>query len=222
MSLTAGFMWKANDSGSLSCDLFHTELEAVYEEFNMHQDNDGSKAWEALMKELFREHPYGTQPTIGIAAHLKNPSMVNIMNYWHTYYRPNNMAICLSGDLDYENTIKLIDKYWGGFEPNNNFPKLNLPKEKPITKPADTTVYGPDQDFVMFAYRFNGKNSDDEKYVTLIDMLLTNGTAGLIDLDLNQKQKVLSAGSSPEFMKDYGFHQFSGTPTAGADSRTGS
>ena len=59
------------------------------------------------------------------------------------------------------------------------------------------------------------KNTEDEKYVSLIDMILSNGTAGLIDLDLNQKQKVLNAGSSPEFMKDYGFHEFEGTPRQG-------
>ena len=195
--------------------LFHTELEAVYEEFNIHQDNDGNKAWETLMASLFLKHPYGTQTTIGKAEHLKNPSMVNIMNYWHTYYRPNNMAICLAGDIDPENTIKLIDQYWGKFEPNNNIQKLNLPKEDPITKPVEKTVYGPNAEFMVMAYRFNGKNTEDEKYVSLIDMILSNGTAGLIDLDLNQKQKVLNAGSSPEFMKDYGFHEFEGTPRQG-------
>ena len=195
--------------------LFHTELETVYEEFNMYQDNDGRKAWETLMANLFLKHPYGSQTTIGKAEHLKNPSMVNIMNYWKTYYRPNNMAICLSGDIDPENTIKLIDKYWGAFEPNNNIPKLNLPKEDPITKPVEKTVFGPNAEFMVMAYRFNGKNSDDEKYVSLIDMLLANGTAGLIDLNLNQKQKVLNAGCSPEFMKDYGFHEFEGTPRQG-------
>ena len=195
--------------------LFHTELETVYEEFNMYQDNDGRKAWETLMANLFQKHPYGTQTTIGKAEHLKNPSMVNIINYWKTYYRPNNMAICLSGDLDMEKTIKDIDKYFGKFEANNSLPKHELPKEVPITKPVEKTVLGPNAEFMVMAYRFNGKNSDDEKYVSLIDMILANGTAGLIDLDLNQKQKVLNAGCSPEFMKDYGFHYFQGTPRQG-------
>lgn len=199
----------------LELRLFHTELETVYEEFNMHQDDDGSKAWEQLSKLLFKKHPYGTQTTIGKAEHLKNPSMVNIMNYWHTYYRPNNMAICLSGDLDYENTISIIDKYWGKFEPNNNLPKLNLPKEVPIAKHEEKTVYGPDAEFLYMAYRFNGKKTEDEKYVTLINSILTNGTAGLIDLDLNQKQKVLSSGSFCDFMHDYGMLGLYGNPRKG-------
>ncbi|MDZ7742544.1 MAG: insulinase family protein [Bacteroidota bacterium] len=101
--------------------IFHTELETVYEEFNMSQDNDGRKLNMALMQGLFKKHPYGTQTTIGEPEHLKNPSMVNIMNYFDTYYVPNNMAIVLSGDIDFDETIKLIDEYWGyGTQPGSS------------------------------------------------------------------------------------------------------
>ena len=43
--------------------------------------------------------------------------MYNIINYFTTYYVPNNMAICMSGDLDYDKTIAMINKYFGGYEP---------------------------------------------------------------------------------------------------------
>ena len=56
--------------------LFHTELEAVYEEKNRGLDNDGNKVYEALFDGLFKNHTYGTQTTIGTIDHLKNPSMV--------------------------------------------------------------------------------------------------------------------------------------------------
>src|SRR5690606_21552247 len=72
--------------------LFHTELEAVYEEFNRAQDSDGRKESYELMDALFPNHPYGQQPTIGVSEHLKNPSMVAIHNYFNTYYVPNNIA----------------------------------------------------------------------------------------------------------------------------------
>lgn len=54
--------------------LFHTELEAVYEEKNRSLDNDGSKVWEELLDALFPTHNYGQQTTIGTIEHLKNPS----------------------------------------------------------------------------------------------------------------------------------------------------
>ena len=84
--------------------LFHTELETVYEEFNMGQDQDGRQAYQALYKNLFPGHVYGEQSTIGKPEHLKNPSMVNIHNYFDTYYVPNNMAIAMVGDIDMDET----------------------------------------------------------------------------------------------------------------------
>ena len=96
--------------------LFHTELEAVYEEKNISLGNDGRKMFQALMDGLFPTHQYGQQTTIGTIEHLKNPSLTEIRKYFNKYYVPNNMAICLSGDFDYDETIKLVDKYWGSFE----------------------------------------------------------------------------------------------------------
>ena len=80
--------------------LFHTELEAVFEEFNRGQDNDFRKSYAAMLDELFPSHPYGQQTTIGEAEHLKNPSMVAIHNYFDKYYVPSNMAVVLVGDFE--------------------------------------------------------------------------------------------------------------------------
>jgi zinc protease len=205
---------ESNRFSSLVLRLFHTELETVYEEFNMYQDMDAAKVEEALVRGIFKKHPYGTQTTIGKPEHLKNPSMVNIMNYWHQYYVPNNMAICLSGDLDFDETIAMIDKYWGDMKPGNP-PKFIPPVEEPITKPETIEVMGPNVAFVQFGFRFNGLKSEDYKFVTLIDMILSNSKAGLIDLDLVQKQKILEGGSNPDFRIDYGIHAFNGTPRQG-------
>ena len=79
---------------------FHTELEAVYEEYNIGIAQDQRKIFEALSAKMFPTHPYGTQTTIGTQEHLKNPSITNIKNYFHNYYCPNNVAICMAGDFD--------------------------------------------------------------------------------------------------------------------------
>ena len=55
--------------------LFHTELEAVYEEKNRSLDNDYWKAFQTMNKHLFPNHPYGKQTVIGTIEHLKNPSI---------------------------------------------------------------------------------------------------------------------------------------------------
>jgi predicted Zn-dependent peptidase len=72
--------------------IFHTELETVYEEKNRSLDNRGFLLYSAVSEQLFKNHPYGQQPTIGTVEHLKNPSLVYIQKYFDTYYVPNNMA----------------------------------------------------------------------------------------------------------------------------------
>ena len=113
--------------------LFHTELEAVYEEKN--RDSDGSKLFESLFDGLFPNHQYGQQTTIGTVEHLKNPSLKEIRAYFNKYYVPNNMAICLSGDFDYDKTIRLVQKYWSKFERKED-PIFNVYKEIPFKKPV--------------------------------------------------------------------------------------
>lgn len=193
--------------------LFHTELETVYEEYNMYQDMDKSRQHNALMHGLFPTHPLG-RDIIGYPEDLKNPSMKNIMTFFNTWYVPNNMAIILSGDLDFEETIKMVDATFGTFEPKS-LPEIKHPKEDPLTQVVEKNVYGPDAANVMFAYRFQGAKSADKKFVYMIDMILNNSVAGLIDLNLVQQQKVLKAGCSPSFMGPYGIHYFYGLPKDG-------
>ena len=194
--------------------LFHTELEAVFEEFNRSQDNDGRKMYTAMLDGLFPTHPYGQQNTIGVAEHLKNPSLVDINNYFNTYYVPNNMAMVLVGDIDFDKTIKEVNDTFGTLE-RKEVTHPTLSKEAPITEPIVKEVFGPTSESISIAYRSNGINSEDEKFVTLADMILANGEAGLIDLNLNQKQLVQRAGSSTMFLNDYGLQQFYGSPKEG-------
>ena len=64
------------------------------------------------------------QTVIGTIDHLKNPSITAIKDYFDTYYRPNNAALCMSGDLDFDKTIALINENFGDWKPNHNLPKL--------------------------------------------------------------------------------------------------
>jgi predicted Zn-dependent peptidase len=195
--------------------LFNTELEAVYEEFNMGQDNDYRKLNKVFYSKLFPTNKYGTQTTIGRAEHLKNPSMYNIHKYFNKYYVPNNMAICLAGDLDFEQTFQIIKKHWSSKKRSEIAAEPKI-VETPIAKPIEAEVFGPEAEFLMMGYRFGGEtNSDDEKYVTLINSILYNRKAGLIDLNLNQKQKVLEASTYSSFMKEYGVHEFFVSPREG-------
>lgn len=194
--------------------LFHTELEAVYEEFNRGQDNDFRLMHYALMENLFPGSHYGTQTTIGTSEHLKNPSLVAIENYFNEYYIPNNMAVVLVGDLEFDRTIQLVDQYFGKFKKGSE-PKRYVAKEAPLKGIKKVEVASPSAERIQFAFRMGGSKTKDAQLVRLMDMLLSNSTAGLIDLNINQKQTAQYAGASPQIMKDYTAHIFTGMPKEG-------
>lgn len=205
---------EAERFGEVVPRLFHTELEAVYEEKNRGLDSDQRKVWEAMLSSIFKKHTYGTQTTIGTVEHLKNPSITEIKKYFNTYYVPNNMAICLSGDMDPEKTIATLEKYFSKLKPKP-IPSFDAPKEDPIAKPEKKVIYGPDAENLSIAFRFPGNNSRESLLLEMLSMVLTNGQAGLIDLNLNQKQKVLTAYSYALRFNDYSLFMMGGRPREG-------
>lgn len=194
--------------------LFHTELEAVYEEKNRGIDNDDNKVWEALFAGLFKNHTYGTQTTIGTIEHLKNPSMLEINKYYQKYYVPNNMAIIMSGDFNPDEVIGDIEKRFGSF-PTKPVEPYKFQPELPITKKVVKEIVGPNPANVTLAWRFAGDGSKDADICTLLSGILYNGTAGLMDINLNQAQKVLNSNNFFYPLKDYSFFGFSGEPKEG-------
>ena len=183
---------------------FHTELEAVYEEKNMSMMDDEEKAIDALNAMLFPHHPYGTQTVIGTQDHLKNPSLKAIRKQKDTYYVPNNMAICLSGDFDPDEMVRIIEKYFGDWEPNPNVPQRTVVAEDPVSQPLSRDVYGFEGEFVLMGWRTPGSAYENAEYGDLASDILSNGLAGLIDLDVMQAQKVLDASVSPYSRTDWG------------------
>lgn len=194
--------------------LFHTELESVYEEKNISLDNDNRKSQEAIFGAMFPNNNYGKQTILGSVEHLKNPSLKAIREYYNTYYVPNNMGIIMSGDFNPSDIIKRIDKSFSGMK-SKPVPAYSFEKEKPITSPIIKTVTGPASAYLLMGFRFPGASDPDTQILNLMANVLTNGSAGLIDLNLVKSQKLLGAGAYPFILKDYSMLLLQGNPGAG-------
>ncbi len=191
--------------------LFHTELETIYEEKNMSLTNDGRKSSEAMLKALFPNHPYGKQTTLGETEHLKNPSMKNVREFFAKYYVSNNMVVSMSGDFDPDEVIKVIDKNFSKLKPGNP-PKLMFVQEEPIKTPIIKEVTGLDAENITIAWRFGGVATKDALMADMISMMLSNGKAGLIDLNINQKQKAMRSSAYSYGLVDYTALVLNGRP----------
>lgn len=194
--------------------IFHTELEAVYEEKNRGLDNDAQKMYEKMLSALFPTHNYGQQTTIGMTEHLKNPSLVEIRKYYNKYYVPNNMALIMAGDFDYDELIKKINQHFSYMVPKPLALYRPVP-EKPLTQIQKIEILGPSAENLYIAYRGFAQNSRQSLMLDLIGSILANGKAGLLDINLNKEQKLLRAQAGYSQMKDYGYFVLSGFPKAG-------
>ncbi len=194
--------------------IFHTELEAVYEEKNRGLDNDGNKVFEKLFGELFKNHNYGKQTTIGTIEHLKNPSLNEIRKYFYTYYVPNNMGVILSGDFNPDEMIRKIDAAFSYMQ-TKPVTRYSFQPEQPIAAPIVAEVVGPDAENVTMGFRLPGNKDKDILIAELVGQILTNGRAGLIDLNLVKKQKLLRASAFSYTLIDYGILYLQGVATQG-------
>lgn len=194
--------------------LFHTELEAVYEEKNRGLDDDGRKSFETMFEALFPNNNYGKQTTIGTIEHLRNPSLTAIRAYYNTYYVPNNMGVIMAGDFDPNVVIKKIDNAFAYMTPKA-IPAYVPGQESPVTAPIVREVIGPKPENIMMGFRLPGASSKDAQILELVSNMLTNGSAGLMDLNLVKSQKVLSASAFPYVLKDYSMLILMGNPSQG-------
>ncbi len=167
---------------------FHTELETVFEEYNMYQDRPGPRFNQMMLSKLFPGHPYG-RPVIGLPEHLKNPSPRRVKEFYDQWYVPGNMVIVLAGDLDPARTLRWIEETFGTL-PARKVPEYKFPALPPVKGESVYTMTTPENEFCYIAWRFDNPDQHQLDLLSITAQVLFNGSAGLLDQDLNIPQKV--------------------------------
>ncbi|NLN92690.1 MAG: insulinase family protein [Candidatus Hydrogenedens sp.] len=194
--------------------LFQTELETVYEEMNRAQDNKDRIIIEAVADRVFKVHPYGQQTTLGKVEHLKSPSLKKLEDFYQTWYVPNNMAIFIAGDIDPDETMEIINRHFSHWEAKA-LPEPQHWEEEPLQGREAVTVSYEGEEYVLLAFRTVPHLHPDRHALLMVDMILDNSEAGLINLNLNKKQRVQKSGAYPLFYNDYGLQYLYGVPKEG-------
>lgn len=190
---------------------FHTELETVYEEYNMYSTDDFDKVSLAIDQALYPDVPYRQHTVLGTQEDLKNPSLKNIRKFYDTFYRPNNVAVCLSGDFEFDHAIKVIDAFFGNWEAKE-IPSPIHYQQASLKAHKDTVVYGKESPEVYLAWKMPGIKHEDIDALEVMDYVLQNGKCGLFDIDVSQKQLLLSARSMLWGGGDYSTYYLVGSP----------
>ncbi len=159
-----------------------TQREVVKEEKRQRIDNQPyGNLLEETMKRAYTQHPY-RWTTIGSMDHLNAAQEQEFVDFYKTFYVPENAVLSLAGDFDSKETKKLIEKYFG------SIPRGTKEVPRPtIVEPASTaevrdTIYGKDQlPLILMAYRIPAQGTSDYYAVDMLNQILSGGASSRLN-----------------------------------------
>ena len=182
---------------------FQAELEVVYEEKNLYNDQFQTKLIEEFQKQFFKNHPYGQQTLIGTIEDLKNPSLTKMYEFFKTYYVPNNMALVLSGDFNSDEIIPIIEQKFGQWQ-KQEIPEQKKWEEKPLNGRELYEAKLTPIKIGLLGFRAPSTTDKDFIVSEVVARMLNNSySTGFFDL-LTLDGKLLAAQAIPMPYQDHG------------------
>ncbi len=151
--------------------------------------------WERISEALYPEgHPYSWQ-TIGYVEDLDRVDVNDLKAFFLRWYGPNNATLTIGGDLDVEQTLSWVNKYFGSIPRGpevENAPKqpAKLTESKYIT--LEDRVQQP---MVMIAWPTTYSGEESQASLDTLAEVLGGGTNSVLYQDLVKTQKAVDAGS---------------------------
>jgi predicted Zn-dependent peptidase len=107
---------------------FYPERDVVAEERRMRVDTDpDGLLWENFAATAFQAHPY-RNPVVGWQSDIANFRREEVLDYFKTFYAPNNAIAVIVGDINPDKTVALLEKYFGVIPPQPQ-PRRHIPEE---------------------------------------------------------------------------------------------
>ena len=181
---------------------FQAELENVFEEYNMYANEPSSQVQKKFFEKIYEGHPY-ERDVIGKPEHLKNPRLSKLIEFYNTWYVPNNMALILVGDFDAEATKPMIQETFSRLQskPLPERPTYNAVSFKGNPKYSYKLGYNP---MIIWAYDAIPVGHEDELALSFVCNLLSNGmSTGLLD-KISIDGDVQGAGAYLDTRRDMG------------------
>ena len=194
----------------------------VIEEFKQRQLNQPyGDVWPLLRQLAYQVHPY-QWPTIGREiSHIEKATMQQVKDFFFAHYAPDNAVLVVTGDVDFDQVVKLAERWFGPI-PNRNVKPRNIPQEPTQTEIREQTVIrGVPNDAIYMAYHMSDR-LDPMYYATdMVSDVLSNGNSSRMYLNLVQKEKLfteLDAYLSGDY--EPGLFVVSGKPSDGVSLET--
>ncbi|HND89263.1 MAG TPA: pitrilysin family protein [Saprospiraceae bacterium] len=173
-----------------------TQRQVVKEERRTRYDNRPyGRVLEETVKRLYRVHPYKNTP-IGTMEHLDAAQEVDYQTFYKDFYRPDNAILSIAGDIDIEQTKRLVDVYFKGIPRGKG--DIYRPKitEPPLMSEVRDTAYDNVQlPAVIMAYHIPAQGTPDFYAVQMLGQLLSQGQSSRMNQHIvDEQQKAVFAG----------------------------
>lgn len=133
---------------------FRTETRAVLSEYNKSFADPFRKLDEALRDTIYSAHTY-KHTTMGYIADVEAmPEMYDYgLQFFDRYYRPEYTTVTIVGDVDFEQSRQLIEKYWGSWERGSYTAEITEEPAQEASKRANVEFHAPTLPFTAIAFR---------------------------------------------------------------------
>ncbi len=183
-----------------------TQRSVIKEERRARYDNQpyGSLV-EEVFSNAFTKHPYHWIP-IGDVQYIDEAQLNEFIEFHNHFYVPENGVLVISGDLEYEETKKIVKDYFGDIARGGHEIYRPQVKEPPQTREIRKTVYDNIQLPALFAaYKMPAMGDPDSYALEMLQALLSGGQSSrLYKALVDQKQLALEVGAIPLTLEDAG------------------
>ncbi|HTL30999.1 MAG TPA: pitrilysin family protein, partial [Tepidisphaeraceae bacterium] len=100
---------------------FTTEKNVILEEIAMYLDDPGHRLYEKVMEMHFANHPLSLS-VLGSMDSIRKLERDKMASYFKDRYGPGNMVLSVTGRLDFDEVVRLAEKYCG------DWPRVNAPR----------------------------------------------------------------------------------------------
>ncbi|HEX5760508.1 MAG TPA: pitrilysin family protein [Thermoanaerobaculia bacterium] len=133
---------------------FKTEAGAVYGEYRKNRASPFFTIFEAVHKEAFKQHTYG-HTTMGYEADIKGmPELFDYSRqFFGRYYRPENVVLLVTGDVDVDATLALVKKHYGDWQPGYKAPEVKPEPPQNEERKIQVSYEGQSLPILWLAYK---------------------------------------------------------------------
>jgi zinc protease len=183
---------------SLTTKKFENQRDAVKNEKSQNIENQpyAMAFVEEIGKALYPEgHPY-SWPVIGYVDDLNRATVEDAKNFFLRWYGPNNAILTISGDFNSAETLKMIDKYFGGIKAGPDVKKMRV---APVALPTDKYTAYKDRTYFplnLRVYPTVPLYHRDEPALDILGMMMGNGNNSLFYKNFVKSKLAVEAGVS--------------------------